>query len=214
MLASAMSPTCACQAIDSATPVIAISHAAADVARGRQVFATRCSGCHGPEARGDGPGSATLVPHPADLTVAAFSDERLSSAIWNGVPGTAMPKFRDLPMDELRGVVAFVASRMRRPVHPHGDMTLGGAVYGARCASCHGDDGRGDGPAEMRLPRLPADFTLKQPGAERARDVLDHGIAGTGMQAMAQNLTASQIDAVIVYAQAFFEGARAPEGIK
>jgi cytochrome c oxidase cbb3-type subunit I/II len=204
MLVSAMPPTCACQAIDSATPVIRVSHEAIDVQSGQRVFAMRCSGCHGLEARGDGPAAATLVPHPANLTVAAFSDERLSSVVWNGVPGTAMPSFRDLPSADLRGVIAFVASRMSRPVRPTGDSVLGAAVYRARCASCHGDEGRGDGPAEMRLPRLPADFTLKQPTVDRGRDVLGRGIPGTGMQAMAQNLTGEQRDAVIAYVQSFF----------
>jgi mono/diheme cytochrome c family protein len=204
MLTSAMFPTCACQSIDSATPVITVSHAPLDIEKGRQVFAARCTGCHGSEARGDGLAAATLVPHPANLSSAAFSDERLSSAVWNGVPGTAMPKFRDLPSQELRGVIAFVSSRTRRPVKAQGDLALGRAVYGTRCASCHGEEGRGDGPAEMRLPRLPADFTMKQPAIERARDVLQHGIPGTGMQAMAQNLDAPQLAAVIAYIQSLY----------
>ena len=56
----------------------------------------------------------------------------------------------------------------------------------------------------MRLPRLPASFALKQPTTQRARAVLDLGIAGTGMQAMAQNMSAEQQDAVIAHLQSLF----------
>lgn len=35
-------------------------------------------------------------------------------------------------------------------------LTRGAAIYAARCASCHGDGGMGDGPAAAGLAPLPA----------------------------------------------------------
>lgn len=35
----------------------------------------------------------------------------------------------------------------------------GADVYAARCATCHGATGRGDGPAAKALPRPPTDLT-------------------------------------------------------
>jgi cytochrome c oxidase cbb3-type subunit I/II len=205
-----MKRNCACSAIDRATPLFPVSSSTAVAKRGEQVFSQRCTGCHGARGRGDGPAAPTLVPHPADLTAATFRAGRLSSVLWNGVPGTAMPSFRDLQTADLRGLVAFVDSLGPKPSPKDSSPALdrGRAVFDARCSNCHGVDGDGDGPSEMRLPRLPADFTSKQPTDERIHRVLDTGIPGTGMQAMAQNMTPAQIDDVATYVRSlYFTGA-------
>jgi cbb3-type cytochrome c oxidase subunit I/cbb3-type cytochrome c oxidase subunit II len=205
-----MSAVCACQSIDPATPTWTPSARNRDIELGRTVFAERCVGCHGPNGQGDGPAAPSLVPHPADLTAASFAPARLSSVLWNGVPGTAMPRFRDLPSEQLRGVVSFVASIGPRASTVSGDGALGRSIYQSRCSPCHGATGRGDGPAEMRLPRLPADFTTKQPTVARVRSVLERGIPGTAMQAMAQNLTAAQLDAVVEHVRSLYGFIDAP----
>lgn len=38
-------------------------------------------------------------------------------------------------------------------------IVRGQAVYGAHCAACHGDDGRGEGPRAAQLPMWPPDLT-------------------------------------------------------
>jgi len=50
-----------------------------EVSRGGTLFAANCASCHGSAGRGDGEASASLLPKPANLTAARFSDERLSS---------------------------------------------------------------------------------------------------------------------------------------
>jgi len=39
------------------------------LARGRMLYESYCSDCHGPMARGDGPRASTLDPRPKDLTL-------------------------------------------------------------------------------------------------------------------------------------------------
>jgi mono/diheme cytochrome c family protein len=39
------------------------------VAEGRQLYRIYCSGCHGPQGRGDGPAADDLGPEPADLAL-------------------------------------------------------------------------------------------------------------------------------------------------
>ncbi|MGR3464952.1 c-type cytochrome [Limimaricola sp.] len=39
------------------------------------------------------------------------------------------------------------------------DLPSGRALFMENCASCHGADGRGDGPMARSLPRAPADLT-------------------------------------------------------
>jgi cytochrome c oxidase cbb3-type subunit II len=75
-----------------------------EVSRGGFLFAANCASCHGSAGRGDGKASASLLPKPADLTAARFSDERLSSVLWNGVTGSAMPPWRQLPTEDLRAL--------------------------------------------------------------------------------------------------------------
>lgn len=61
----------------------------------------------------------------------------------------------------------------------------GAALFGANCASCHGAEGRGDGPLAETLPAPPANFSVHVPfhpdGVLYAW--ISEGIAGTGMPA-------------------------------
>ena len=54
----------------------------------KQIFATRCSVCHGPEGRGDGPGGTALVPKPRNYHNPAWqdsvTDKEIESAILYG----------------------------------------------------------------------------------------------------------------------------------
>jgi len=81
-----------------------------EVSRGGSLFAANCASCHGPAGKGDGKASASLLPRPANLTAARFSDERLSSVLWNGIVGSAMPPWRQLPTEDLRALVAYIDS--------------------------------------------------------------------------------------------------------
>ncbi len=50
------------------------------------------------------------------------------------------------------------------PVEPTADsIAAGRALYFRECASCHGDDGRGDGPAASALSIPPSDFRIHIP---------------------------------------------------
>ncbi|MBI3978029.1 MAG: copper resistance protein CopC [Chloroflexi bacterium] len=67
------------------------------LARGRQLYQQECATCHGPGGQGDGPLAATLRPRPADLSqhVGTHADGELYGWITGGLPGTAMPAFKD-----------------------------------------------------------------------------------------------------------------------
>jgi len=62
------------------------------------LFLKTCSRCHGRAGTGHGPEWLAYLPRPRNLTnrryFAAVSDERIAGAIADGVPGTAMPPFR------------------------------------------------------------------------------------------------------------------------
>jgi len=61
--------------------------------RGKEVFESSCSECHGEEGRGDGPKAPAYDPAPLDYRdpqVVALTDGELFYIISNGVKGTGM----------------------------------------------------------------------------------------------------------------------------
>jgi high-affinity iron transporter len=83
-------------------------------------------------------------------------------------------------------------------------LARGQEVYQAQCASCHGDDGRGDGPAAGGLDPPPAD--LADAGPLRGASPLDFyrrvsiGVVGTAMPGFEGRLSADDRWAVAAYA--------------
>jgi mono/diheme cytochrome c family protein len=78
-----------------------------------QIFATRCAVCHGPDGRGDGPGSAALDPKPRnyhDATwQASVTDEHLAKIIVQG--GSAVGRSPLMPPNpDLAGKPEVVAA--------------------------------------------------------------------------------------------------------
>lgn len=180
-----------------------------EVSRGGALFAANCVSCHGSAGRGDGKASASLLPKPANLTAARFSDERLSSVLWNGIAGSAMPPWRRLPSEDLRALIAYIQS-----LHPPGvapgtqeaaSLDLGKALFVATCGSCHGDAGAGNGPAAGALAPAPTNFHLKQPTEERASDVLENGLPGTAMPPWRNQLSADQRHALVEFVRSLYD---------
>lgn len=80
-------------------------------ARGRVVFATHCTPCHGPEGRGDGPVSAKFPPAPnlRHTSICNRSDGFIYGTLTAG--GRAMPTMREGTSSRERwDAVAFVRS--------------------------------------------------------------------------------------------------------
>jgi mono/diheme cytochrome c family protein len=97
---------------------------AAASAEADQIFATRCTTCHGPLGAGDGPGSAALTPKPRDFRDAAWqdsvSDEHIEKIVMYG--GAAVGRSPSMPgnpdlmskPDVVRALVAHVRGLARR----------------------------------------------------------------------------------------------------
>lgn len=192
-------------------PPLQMPNGAADradaVEHGQALFAANCASCHGPAGAGDGIASTSLQPRPANLGAAQFDERRLATALWNGVPGTAMPAWRDLRPRDLGDLVAFMQTlhRSDAPALADAEMLVqGAAIYEKNCASCHGATGDGQGPAGRNLARTPTNFHLKQPDVARAQEVLLHGIEGTSMPAWKTTLSSTDQAAVIAYVRSLY----------
>src|ERR1700675_546345 len=113
-----------------------------EVSRGVALFAANCASCHGSAGRAEGNARGSSLPKPASLTAARFSDERLSSVLWNGVAGSAMPPWRQLPAEDLRALVAYIHTlHVPSAVTSTQEATsfnVGKFLFASNCASCHG----------------------------------------------------------------------------
>ena len=181
----------------------------ADLARGQQLFADHCASCHGPTGAGDGPGAAALRPRPGNLAEHEFSDARLAQVLWNGVPGTAMPAWRDhRPADlgALAAVVKGFAAAREEPALPADLVELGARVYASNCAQCHGDEGDGQGTAAAELPMAPTNFRLQRPSLDYSLRALRNGVDGTPMAPWTSRLGAAEILAVAHHVRGFYDG--------
>jgi cytochrome c oxidase cbb3-type subunit III len=112
-------------------------------ARGKQTFASTCSGCHGLDGRG-----GERAPNIAEsLKVQRLSDVQIAHIIENGVPGTGMPAFHSLAHPDVQAVVAYLRSLQgtKRTVSLPGDSNRGETVFlgKAGCSGCHMAAGKG-----------------------------------------------------------------------
>lgn len=153
-----------------------------DTTAGHQVYTKWCAGCHGDQGAGDGVAAKHMIPPPRDFTGAIYqirstgsgnlpTDADLLRSIGEGLPGTAMPGWKERLSDrERRDVMAylktfstFFADTTLRPQPlefgsaPGGGtgeeaLRVGRQFYDSiGCAKCHGDLGRGDGPSAPTL---------------------------------------------------------------
>ena len=180
---------------------------AAGVKRGGVLFMQDCSGCHGVAGRSDGFVSKVLLPKPANLGAAQFSTELLGQVLWNGVPGTPMPSWRNLPQDDLSAVAAYVQTLhpITNPDQPAPEVLARGRIlYQQDCAACHGVSGDGKSAAAAALAPAPTNFRLEQPDAGYVLDVMRDGIPGTAMPSLKNQLSESDRVALASFVRSFY----------
>lgn len=177
-------------------------------ARGRTLFAQNCAGCHGANGDGNGLAASGLSPKPTNLRQHRFSTQGLAHILWNGVAGSAMPAWRDLPISDLASLTTYVQSLHDTSVDvnqvPASVLARGAAIYASNCLSCHGAQGKGNGPVGMTLLPRPANFTGMQPDTARVIQALNEGIAGTSMSPW-PGLASSDKKAVSAFLRTLFK---------
>ncbi|RMF94259.1 MAG: hypothetical protein D6736_00320, partial [Nitrospinota bacterium] len=167
---------------------------------GKRLFQEKgCVECHSLQGKGGkiGPDLArsSLLSSPLEL----------ATAMWNHAPtmkqvlteqGKPWPRFQD---DEMRDLVEYIRSFPQQTIAEQGK-----ALFTRFCASCHGEDGKGNGPAAAGLKVKPKDLRATQ-----ARDneylfrVIKEGGEAVGLSpAMLPwdgALNDKQIEAIVAY---------------
>jgi len=159
----------------------------------------------------------------------------LRRTITKGISGTAMPAFGShLREEEYEAVIEYLkhlSKRWKDPENlakplgfkerpdwlrktgesPQDHVAAGLALYQTHCISCHGENGKGNGPAATGLmdvwghPIAPADFTQKHlksgPDLEDLYRTIATGLDGTPMVGFHSLLKEEQIWDLVAYIQ-------------
>jgi len=201
----------------AATAPPPLLNAGADRTVGLNLYARHCATCHGDAGRGDGPGAPMLLPLPTNLVEHTYSPQRLAEVLWNGVPGTAMPAWRDRSVADLSALALAVQaltqeggdaapgrSPLAEPVVPDYLVPLGARVYEANCVQCHGSAGDGNGTAAAALSMQPASFVRQRPSLSAAVRIVRNGVPGTPMAPWTPRLTDADVLAVASFVRSLY----------
>ncbi|MHB8417526.1 MAG: cytochrome c [Myxococcales bacterium] len=216
---------------------------AAAVARGQADYQRYCQSCHGEKGDGRGPSAPWVDPKPRDFTRGLYKwrstptgtlpvDGDLARTIARGLSYSSMPRWDGLLDEQVQDLVAYLehfsprfssearGTPLEVPAEPPASpasLAEGKTLYGAACASCHGAEGRGDGPSanwpgfsdEWGHRVRPRDLTAGHlEGGRDGRDLyllLTTGLDGTPMPSFATALTPAQTWAVVHYVRSLFQ---------
>lgn len=151
-----------------------------DVVEGRKIYLTYgCVGCHGVSG-GGGMGKPILD----EEWIFGGDDETLFKLIRGDVPKQTMPSVigKSLSDEQVKQVIAYVRyiytgdkskiawavppqvpeELMRASVSTGDPIAAGKVLYLSACVPCHGEGGKGDGPASVPLDPKPRNLT--EPG--------------------------------------------------
>jgi len=183
-----------------------------ELERGRTVYFQACLPCHGIRGDGRGPAATGFDPAPRNFRRGVYKfrntvsgalplDEDLERTVREGLPGTEMPRWKDvLSEHDIKAVVQYVKSfspyfedpKSRplpkdivripadRPFQPSAEsIAAGRKIYSDQdCVKCHGKAGAGDGVEankledDWKVPIRPADLTLRHfKNGNRDRDI-------------------------------------------
>jgi len=169
------------------------------IAKGKSLFAVNCASCHGVGGFGDGPAAVALNPKPRNFLSGEWryggGVARVVQTVTVGSPGTAMPAFTAIPMED-----RFALAHFLRSLAPALEddkpadlawLGLGGAAPGAAGGIAAGMAKPGPTiPLEAALklltePNASAGVVVAQAAAREAslyaeRCASCHGIAGEG----------------------------------
>ncbi len=174
-----------------------------DPRQGAVIYREKCAPCHGEQGMGNGPQAAQLpVPVPA-LADPQRAREAKPVAwyrmVTEGNIERYMPGFRTLSERQRWDVVAYVLSLSLSS----SSLQRGAEIYAQRCQSCHGPEGKGDGPQATTLgvkisdwrsePGILAGYSLRDISA-----IIQNGLA-TGMPAFGEMLSETDIEATAAY---------------
>ncbi len=124
---------------------------------GQSIYAESCAPCHGAQGNGDGPAASGLPQPPTAFshpgTLRNLSPRQIFQIVKEGRIDRGMPPWKNRLSDN--SIWAVTSYLYDLNIGAKG-YRQGQAIYRRSCASCHGEDGRGNGPkaAGLKVPDL------------------------------------------------------------
>ncbi len=148
-----------------------------DPSAGNLIYAEKCAPCHGNTGLGDGSMAGQLpVPAPAlgtDQVARGSSPAEWYTIVTQGNLEQRMPPFNSLTDRQRWDVVAYLYW-LSITTEKIGE---GQSLYQVHCASCHGDQGGGDGSEAAGLSVQPVKFTDQEFMADISNEQLFQAIS-------------------------------------
>ena len=149
---------------------------------GRRLFHSRCAACHGEEGQG-------LIGPSLNSTafLSIVPDSHLINSIREGRPGTAMPSWTNLSVQDVGDVVTYLRGLADVEYTPpvaevtQGDRDNGANLFQQACASCHGQEASGGVG-----PQLANHVFLDQATEGFLFQTIAYGRPGTAMKGFAR----------------------------
>ncbi|MFQ6607914.1 MAG: cytochrome c [Fidelibacterota bacterium] len=188
---------------------------------GENTYISYCAPCHGVRGDGHSPAARAMSPSPRDFSSGLYkfrstlsgslpTDDDLILSISNGLPGTWMPSWKGVLSDEqIEDVTAYIKTLLNSEQKWKQSESLPSLSYNPplassellrdgrgfylllECWTCHGLDGKGNGPSAMALkdsknkPIKPTNLTEKKYRAGTSvtniRKTILTGLTGTPM---------------------------------
>lgn len=132
-----------------------IKPAPESIAKGKGIFGQQCATCHGAEGKGDGPAAAAFNPKPRNFTsLENWKNPRTVAGVFKtlkeGLPGTPMPGFSTIPVEDRFAIVHYLRSLMPdRPEDTAQDVAALETLAGG---------GAGTG----KISKLPIEFIIER----------------------------------------------------
>jgi mono/diheme cytochrome c family protein len=178
---------------------------------GRRSYLLHCAGCHGTEARGDGPDAMLMVPRPPDLRASdvflRYDDAALAAFVRDGRPLRLelRPQAFRQHDHETAALDAFVR---RIPALDWDAVEAGRDVYLDRCVPCHDAAGRPNDRLPPGVQRPPRDLSSSafQDAVSTAalRTLVRHGKAA--MPALVPRIDEAAADDLVAFVRVLSPG--------
>ena len=127
------------------------------VAHGKQLFASNCASCHGPEGYGDGPKSKELNPGPRNYHTDKFKNGnaplQIAKTLQTGLGG--MPAFPLMPIEDRFALVHFVRTLVPTPANDDSVAVNALPASGTKAALPSST------VAQDTTPRIPIRYAIK-----------------------------------------------------
>jgi mono/diheme cytochrome c family protein len=184
---------------------------------GAVLYDGNCRTCHGPAGGAPSPAMLRMMENLMSVTdpvyLAETPDDSLISAVETG-RGKMKPFADKLSHEKILAIVRFLRtfeaaaqappSEGREVAPVSGNSARGAAVYRSECGACHGDEGKGDGPAAAGLTPRPPDLTRSERVLTMAdEELLQYLSVGEGsMPGYGEILTPQELRYVVAWLRA------------